>query len=65
VKSKATFKLTSVDSTGGTKLAIRAAAGKGDRPIEQPGTKNKELLAPAGTEYLGYIENDQTVTVKH
>jgi hypothetical protein len=65
VKNKATFKLTSVDSTGGTKLAIRAAPGKGDRPIEQPGTKNKELLAPTGTEYLGYIEGDQTVTVKH
>jgi hypothetical protein len=70
VKNKATFRLTSVESTGGTKLAIRAIPGhkpedKTDRPIEQPGTKTKDVLAPAGTEYLGYIDNDQVVTVKH
>jgi serine/threonine-protein kinase len=69
VKSKATFRLTSVDSTGGTKLAIRATqTGKDDkaeRPIEQPGTRNKDVLAPAGTEYLGFMGNDQTVTLKH
>jgi flagellar basal body-associated protein FliL len=70
VKNKATFKLTNVESAGGTKLAIRATPGrkadeKADRPIEQQGTKNKDVLAPAGTEYLGYTENDQTVTVKH
>ena len=69
VKNKATFKLTSVESTGGTRLAIRAIPGKRaddkvDRPIEQQGTKNKDVLAPAGTEYLGYVENDQTVTLK-
>jgi serine/threonine-protein kinase len=70
VKNKATFKLTNLDSTGGTKLAIRAtpahkADDKTDRPIEQAGSKSKELLAPVGTEYTGYIDNDQTVTVKH
>jgi len=70
VKNKATFRLTSVESTGGTKLAIRAipgrkADGKAERPIEQSGTKTKEVLAPAGTEYLGYIDDDQVVTVKH
>ena len=68
VKNKATFKLTSVDSTGGTKLAIRATPShseKIDRPFEMPGSKSKDVLAPAGTGYLGYIDNDQTVTVKH
>jgi len=69
VKNKATFKLTNVESTGGSRLAIRATQSKKDekaeRPIEQAGSKNKDVLAPAGTEYLGYIENDQTVTIKH
>jgi serine/threonine-protein kinase len=68
VKTKATFKLTNVDSTGGTKLAIRATPkgkeDKAERPIEQAGSKNKDVLAPAGTEYLGYMEGDQTVTLK-
>lgn len=68
VKGKATFKLTSVDSDGNSKVAIRATPAhtdKGDRPIELQGTKSKELLAPAGTEYMGYIDNEQTVTIKH
>ena len=68
LKNKATFKLTTVDSTGGSKLAIRATPAhtdKAERQIEQQGTKTKDLLAPAGTEYLGYIDNDQTVTIKH
>jgi serine/threonine-protein kinase len=70
VKNKATFRLTSVESTGGTKLAIRAIPShkpedKAERPVEQPGSKTKDVLAPTGTEYLGYIDNDQVVTVKH
>jgi len=67
VKSKATFKLTNVDSTSGAKLAIRATAThteKGDHPIETPGSRNKNILAPAGTEYMAYIDKDQTMTVK-
>jgi serine/threonine-protein kinase len=69
VKNKATFRLTSVDSTGGTKLAVRAipshrADDKAERQIEQTGSKTKDVLAPAGTPYLGYIDNDQVVTVK-
>ena len=70
VKNKATFKLTTVDSTAGKRLAIRATLGRQadsrpDRPIEQQGTKNKDVLAPAGTVYQGYIDNDQAVTVKN
>jgi serine/threonine-protein kinase len=67
-KAKATFKLTSVESVAGTKLTIRsnpAHTDKGDHPIEMPGSKTKDLWAPSGTEYLSYIENDQTVTIKH
>jgi hypothetical protein len=67
-KGKATFKLSSVDSTGGSKLNIRATPGhteKGDRPIELQGTKSKELVAPAGTEYMSYIDTEQTITIKH
>ena len=66
-KGKATFKLSNVDTAGGGKLAIRGTPAhneKGDRPVEQQGTKNKELLAPAGTEYLSYVDGEQTVTVK-
>jgi hypothetical protein len=37
---------------------------KGDRQIELPGSKSKELLAPVGTEYMSYIDTEQTVTVK-
>jgi Protein kinase domain len=67
-KGKATFKLTNVDSTGGTKLNVRATPAhtdKGDHPIELQGSKNKEVLAPAGTEYMAYLDGEQTVTVKH
>jgi serine/threonine-protein kinase len=68
VKNKATFKLTNVESADGSKLAIRNTpghTGKAERPIEQQGTKTKDLLAPAGTGYLGYVDNDQTVVIKH
>jgi serine/threonine protein kinase len=67
VKNKATFKLSSVESTGGTKLTVRGTSGKsdkGDRPVEQQGSRNKDVLAPAGTVYQVYIDSDQTVTVK-
>ena len=67
-KGKATFKLTNVDSTGGTKLNIRSTPAhteKGDHQIEPQGSKNKEVLAPTGTEYMAYIDGEQTVTVKH
>jgi serine/threonine-protein kinase len=67
-KGHATFKLTSVDSVAGSRLTIRATPAhseKTDHLIELPGNKNKELLAPSGTEYMSYIDNEQTVTIKH
>lgn len=33
-------------------------------PVETPGYKYKEALAPAGTKYMGYIDGDQAVAVK-
>jgi flagellar basal body-associated protein FliL len=67
-KGHATFKLSGVDSVAGSRLTIRATpahSDKTDHLIEIPGNKNKELLAPTGTEYMSYIDNEQTVTIKH
>jgi serine/threonine-protein kinase len=65
--SKPTFKLISVDGVDGTKIALRATPGSGDkaeRVLEPSNRKDKTLLAPAGTEYLGYIDGAHSVTVK-
>jgi serine/threonine protein kinase len=65
---KTTFRLIQVDAVNGTKLNIRATPSKGNpaqRPIEPPGKKApKNLSAAAGTEFIGYIDGDQTVTLK-
>jgi serine/threonine-protein kinase len=66
-KGKASFKLATVEAVGGAKVVIRATpahSDKTDRPIEQ-GNKTKDVLVHAGTEYLGYVDGDQTVTIKH
>jgi serine/threonine-protein kinase len=67
-KNKATFKLSSVESAGGSKLTIRttpAHSDKPDHPIELPGAKSKDVLSHAGAEYMAYIDGEQTVTIKH
>jgi hypothetical protein len=67
-KGKASFKLTNVEAAGGAKVAIRATpahSDKADHPIELQGNKGKDVLAHAGAEYLGYVDGDQTVTIKH
>ena len=67
-KGKASFKLVNVDAVGGAKLAIRATpahSDKADRPVDLQGSKSKDVLARAGTEYMGYVDGDQTVTIKH
>ena len=62
------FKLTTVEAIDGTKLKVRASPGRNgqrnEQPVEVPGYKYKEALAPAGTKYMGYIDGDQTVVVK-
>jgi hypothetical protein len=67
-KNKATFKLSSAESAGGTKLNIRTTPAHSDKPdhaIELPGTKTKDVLSHAGAEYMSYVDGDQTVTIKH
>ena len=67
---KATFRLTQVDAVDGHKLNIRATAGKGQggpaqRPLEPVGKKPpKDLIAAAGTDYIGYVDGEQTVSLK-
>jgi serine/threonine protein kinase len=63
---KPTFRLTGVNAADGTGLKITArpgrhAEGKGEHAIEPPGRHRKDLLAPAGTTYLAYIDGDQYV----
>ena len=63
---KPTFRVSRVDATDGSKLKITArpgrhSDGKDDRAIEPPGHRRKDVLAPAGTEYLAYFDGDQYV----
>ncbi len=68
---KTSYRLMQVDSVDGHKLNIRATPAKAagntpaQRPIEPAGKKPpKDLSAAAGTEYIGYIDGEQTVSVK-
>jgi len=65
----ATFQLQQVDAVDGKKLSVRATAG---RPSDGPatrsldtgkGSKPKGVAAVLGTEYIGYIDGEQTVAV--
>lgn len=68
-KSKLTFRLLKVDAVDGQTLNVRAAPTRG--AIEPPrrqvetgkGSKPKGTAAVKGTEYIAYIEGEQTVTV--
>jgi len=67
-KTKATFRVSTVTAVDGSKLAIRAAPGKRadkvDAPIEPPGYHDKDKIAPAGGEFLVYLDGDQAVTIR-
>ena len=62
-----TFKLTQVDSMD-RKLPVRAEPTKGAfHPVDQSVKKVRStdlIAAPAGAEYLAYIDGDQTVFVR-
>jgi serine/threonine-protein kinase len=66
---KVTFRLTQVDAVDGHKLNLRATAvksanGPAQRPLEPVNKKPpKDLTAPAGTQYIGYLDGGQTVSV--
>jgi serine/threonine-protein kinase len=67
IGGKMQFKLTAVTAVDGKALKIKASPGRGDKnehAIEPPGFKNKDLLAPAGAQYMAYIDGDQSVAVK-
>jgi len=70
IGGKMQYRLLQVDAADGTKLNIRATPSKGQegparRQVENPNQKHtKEAIAVAGSEYIGYIDGDQTVSVK-
>jgi len=68
--AKMSFQLERVDAVDGKKLNVRAAAGRRSegatvRSFETgKGSKTKGLAAAQGTEYIGYINGEQTVAVR-
>jgi Protein kinase domain len=64
--AKPTFRLLRATAIDGSKLKVRAALGDGknERQFDPHPAPPKELAAKAGSEFLGYVENDQTVTLK-
>jgi len=68
-KKKPSFLLIEADAADGSKLKVRArpgrhSDGKREHALEPPGLRRKDVLAPAGAEYLAYIDGDQSVRVK-
>ena len=67
--SKMTFRLLQVEAVDGKKLNIRAEPSRGkDGPAKRPidagaKGKTKEIAAAAGSQYVAYIEGDQSVAV--
>jgi hypothetical protein len=66
---KMMLRLTDVTAVDGHKISIRALQAKRAegtvRQVEPQGkTKVKDVTAPAGTEYVAYIDGDQTVAVR-
>jgi serine/threonine protein kinase len=68
-RSKVTFRLISAESVDDNKINVRAIPAAKDgaetRPFEtsKSSPKDKNLIAPSGTEYVAYVAGDQTVTV--
>ena len=64
-----TFQLTKIDAVDGHKLNVRAtparrADGPAARPVDTGNQKHsKDVAAAAGTQYIAYVEGDQTVSV--
>jgi hypothetical protein len=67
--NKMTFRLLNVEAVDGKKLNIRAEPSRGkDGPAKRPidagaKGKSKEVAAAAGSQYVGYVEGEQTVSV--
>jgi serine/threonine-protein kinase len=67
--NKMTFRLLQVEAVDGKKLSIRSEPSRGkDGPAKRPidagaKGKTKEVAAAAGSQYVAYIEGEQTVSV--
>jgi serine/threonine-protein kinase len=69
IGGKMSFALQQVDAVDGRKLSVRATPGKradgpAHRPVETGGKKIKDIAAAQGTEYIAYLDGEQTVSVK-
>ncbi len=68
--SKLTFRLLQADAVDGKKMNVRAMSGKrAEGPTIRTfetlkGSKTKGLAAAQGTEYIAYVDGDQTVSVR-
>jgi serine/threonine-protein kinase len=68
-RSKVRFRLIAAQSVDDAKINVRAIPaartdGVETRPFATPnGTKDKNLIAASGTEYIAYISGEQTVSV--
>jgi len=67
--SKLSFKLTRADSAGGRPISVRAlAARKADGTTQRSAdngqkTGSKDIAAAQGSQYIGYIDGEQSITV--
>jgi serine/threonine protein kinase len=70
IGGKMTYKLISVEAVDGQKIPVRASVGRRtDGPTVRPVdtgkyAKPKELAAARGTDYVAYIDGDQTITLR-
>ncbi|HEX5226768.1 MAG TPA: serine/threonine-protein kinase [Bryobacteraceae bacterium] len=72
-RSKVKFELTSAVSVDDTKISVRATPStKGDSAAKRPFVtrndstrelKERNLIAASGTEYVAYVDGDQTVSI--
>jgi hypothetical protein len=66
---KMTYQLNSVEGPDGQKVKVRAAAArKADGPTVRPidtgkYAKAKDLAAARGTDYIAYVDGEQTISV--
>jgi len=67
--TRPTFRLLEVAAVDGSKLKVRASAGRlgesrKDPPLEPlGGSKSKDSPAPAGSRFVAYFDGDQTLTL--
>jgi serine/threonine-protein kinase len=68
--TRPTYRLVDVVAVDGTKLKVRATAGKlGESRKDPPldpigGSKTKDAIAPAGSHFVAYFDRDQTLNTR-